>query len=364
MIYIVSFMLSIFFAAIAQKEYKQKKIIGDIFSVLAILVPSILAGFRTTDIGIDIDVYVKSNFIEAQYYSSFFEFATKIDTDILYLALNFIVSRFTTNINVLLFIIQFINMSLVYSYIYTQREKHSMAMMYAIYLFMFYNLSLNLVRQSLALSIIIFGMKYVNSKKAFKYYITNFFAILMHSSAVIALPIYFLANMKDNKKNKWLKIVIIVGLLISIILYKNIIILLINLGILPIKYLAYLGIYARTSMNFNYAGSLFCLLWIFIYHSVSKRDTTFNNYRSFFMIIGLVFIQLSNFIEFADRIAYYYLIPGYILGDKSIQFFFTRSKSNIFISKIILLCLLLFYWYFTFVYFNTGETYPYVSIFG
>lgn len=363
MIYIICFLFSIFFAKLAQNSYKKNKIIGNIFSTIAILFPSILAGIRTTDIGIDVDVYVHNNFIWSTYHTSFFVFITKVNSDILYLALNFIVSRFTTNINVFLFIIQLINTILVYSYIYSKREKHSMAMMYAIYLFMFYNLSLNLVRQSLALSIIVLGFRFVDSKQKLKYYITNIIAIFMHSSAVIALPIYFLANMNNTKNNKILKIVIIVLLMISIALYKKILIFLINFGILPTKYLAYLGLYARTSLDFNFAGSLFCVAWLIIYYLVRKRDITNNNYRSYFMIIGLIFIQLSIFVKFADRVAYYYIIPSYLLGDRSIEYLFLKSKYSSFVAKLLLMGLLLFYWYFIFVHFNTGETFPYVSIF-
>lgn len=363
MIYIVCFLLSMFFAGLAQNAYKKSKVIGNLFSAIAILIPSILAGIRTTDIGIDVDVYVNNNFMWATHHTSLFVFVSRVNSDFLYLALNFFVSRFTNNLNIFLFIVQLINTVLVYLYIYSKKDNHSMAMMYAIYLFIFYNSSLNLVRQSLALSTVIFSFKYVDSKQKFKYYLTNFIAILFHSSAIVALPIYYLANMKDSKNNKYFKLIIIIGLMLGVVLYKDILILFINLGILPSKYMAYLGLYARTSLNLNLAASGFCLIWIIIFFLVSKKDETNNSYRNYFMIIGLIFIQLSSFVEFADRVSYYFIIPCYMLGDKSIEYFFVKSKNSSFAAKVLLMSLLLFYWYFTFVHFNTGETIPYVSIF-
>lgn len=123
MIYIICFLLSMLFAGLAQKAYKKNKVIGNLFSVIAILIPSILAGIRTTDIGIDVDIYVKNNFMWATHHTSLFVFTSRVNSDFLYLALNFFVSRFTNNLNIFLFIVQLINTVLVYSFIYSKKKN-------------------------------------------------------------------------------------------------------------------------------------------------------------------------------------------------------------------------------------------------
>lgn len=69
------------------------------------------------------------------------------------------------------------------------------------------------IRAGLAYVIIIWGIKYIQEKQFWKYLLVVFIASLFHTSAWIALPLYFLSNWIDvNKK------IIIIGLVIAFIL--------------------------------------------------------------------------------------------------------------------------------------------------
>lgn len=69
------------------------------------------------------------------------------------------------------------------------------------------------IRAGLAYVIIIWGIKYIQEKQFWKYLLLVFIASLFHTSAWIALPLYFLSNWIDvNKK------IIIIGLVIAFIL--------------------------------------------------------------------------------------------------------------------------------------------------
>lgn len=68
----------------------------------------------------------------------------------------------------------------------------------------FYMESMNIVRQSIAISIFIYSYKYIYDKNLKKYIISIIIASLFHESAIILLPIYFICNMKLTKRKLFL----------------------------------------------------------------------------------------------------------------------------------------------------------------
>lgn len=56
------------------------------------------------------------------------------------------------------------------------------------------------IRQTLAMSILLFGYKYINERKIIKILVGIVFASLFHKSALIFIPIYFIANMEITRK--------------------------------------------------------------------------------------------------------------------------------------------------------------------
>lgn len=71
-------------------------------------------------------------------------------------------------------------------------------------------ISFNFIRQILAGLIIAYSFKYINSHELIKYVIFNVIAFLIHSSALIFLPLYFIARIQMDR-NKWL-ILFIIGI--------------------------------------------------------------------------------------------------------------------------------------------------------
>ena len=63
----------------------------------------------------------------------------------------------------------------------------------------FFFLSLNGVRQWMAVAIIFFGYQYIQDRKFLKYLICVFLASMFHKSALIALPFYFISTITFNR---------------------------------------------------------------------------------------------------------------------------------------------------------------------
>ena len=97
---------------------------------------------------------------------------------------------------VLAFIFSFV----IYKFIKDNSNNYLMSVLMFVNLLFFYQ-SMNIMRQFLALSIILaFGFRYVKEKKLFRYIFAVMIASLFHTTALIALLIYPMYNMKYSRK--------------------------------------------------------------------------------------------------------------------------------------------------------------------
>lgn len=135
-------------------------------------------------------------------------------------------------------------------------------------------------------------------------------------------------------------------------------------GVLPIKYANYITIFSRDELDFNFAGMLFRIFWLIIallcYKKLKNIDEK-NEIYIFFIMLDLVLNQVGVFSAYADRVAYYYGLAPLIYIIAQLDKGFKDNRFNRITVNVMSVSLLLFYWYVTFVYFNTGETYPYCS---
>jgi len=72
----------------------------------------------------------------------------------------------------------------------------------------FFFISMNAIRQFIAIGIFVFAIQYLRNKNIYLYFLSIFIAISFHSSAVILLPLYFLPYGKLNNRYIWLAIIL------------------------------------------------------------------------------------------------------------------------------------------------------------
>ena len=84
----------------------------------------------------------------------------------------------------------------------------------------FYAFQFNVIRQSLAIGIILYATKYMYDKNFLKYFILVLCASLCHTTALIMIPVYFLANINWNKKKK---LIILISMFALSFAYESII---------------------------------------------------------------------------------------------------------------------------------------------
>lgn len=368
--YIIIFGICTILAYITSRLDSKKIRISLVIAIILIL--SLLGGLRTTDIGYDIKIYGIRMFEQACSFKNFHEYIEfnknlSLQSDIGYTFLNFIVSRFTNNINVFLFVIQLIPNTLVIITLYRYRKQTPFWLSLLCFLTVFYLRSYNFLRQAIALAIVFHSLYYIENKKIIPFIISIVFATTFHYTALITIVLYPLNYFLEKNKRiyNYLIILSIFILMLTIFNLIDIISILRNLGLVNEK------IYVYTSEKFDgkfdigmLLESVFRLWFISFYaYAFDKMNSKhkLNKLLFVFSIIDLILFQFRGIVMFSDRIGLYFgyfitlLIPQ--LPD-NIAFTY---KNRVVLKSVFAMIFILFYLY-KFVYAGSCEVFPYVSI--
>jgi len=365
MIYFFVFFMSCIFTHMAHKAFdKNKKRLGIILSLIAILIPSVLAGLRDTTVGTDVDYYLTYDLQVASAYSNFIQYYNFIGEELFFALLVFLSNKIFNNINVLMFIIQFIMTSLVYIELYRQKDRFSMWLGMTIYFTFAYPRFLNLIRQGIAVSIVIFSMRYIENRKLSKFLITILVAILFHRTAIFALPLYYLYTLTTNKNsnNTAYLMMFYIILIVGVGIYDSILEKLVNIGLLPNKYDVYLNKYMKKIVDFDLFTAIYKGIWILwliiVFKNIKEIDKNSKFYLNL-LLLDLILWEMNYKIANAERLSYYYGLIANMSIFPQIPKTFKKDSRNQTIIYLMIMALCIFYWWWKFIYFHSGEIYPY-----
>lgn len=338
---------------------------------IALLIPITLAGVRDWSIGTDVLGYGYGVFKDATTAPYINGMAAMWDgwIGIGYLWLNFAVSRITDNLNVVLFLIMFIQIVFVFFTMYQWKNNIPIWLgMFVFYMF-FFNLSLNAMRQCLALSIAFFGIKYIFERKIFHFAIWILLGFLFHQSVIIMLafyPLFWYANQFPSKKSKILFTVIF---LLSIVFSNQIIIPFLQAisDIVPFaeRAAAYLTYAEREKIpykNFIY----FSFLAILFLYNRKVILAQFPNIAHFLeiMVISIAMVQLLPFVAGVWAMRFIWIVNWWICLLIPIIFYSYNKTFGIRRVSLGVISFCLFYWYINFIHIGYGETGNYSSVLG
>ncbi len=164
------------------------------------------------------------------------------------------------------------------------------------YLFTFSGL-----RQSIAVSLLLFSIDYIRDKKLFKFLIINVIACSFHKSSLVFLPAYFLGNL--NVKRKHLPIVLSVYILIFF------------LRVTITECFTNLFYETYNLVETPKGGEILLVVYLCIYVFISyykdiiiKSDKEQNLLYNLFSI-GIVFQIFATVEANANRVTLYYVVP-------------------------------------------------------
>lgn len=380
--YLICFLFTIFFTYIAEVNFRKKrKIVGIIFSIFTILLPSIMAGIRDMTIGSDTSGYPLNIFNKSKMYNNLRSVLENTNEEFGFVLLGYVTSMLTNNIHYYLFFIELITMSFIYLFAYYKRDKVPMSFFITIYMLMCYSESLCVMRQHIALAIFLYSIKFLEQKKYIKMSLLFLLSTQFHTTAVVGIVIYILYILEESKltrkKKNIIYFIIISCIIVITIQYSNVVDFLIyKLKILPERYSTYFveGKYYNDTINFSSSRIIFKLFWL-ILTIISLYVKKLNKMEDIkkericillFIIDILIYIFSLKFIVLS-RMSYFLFYPAIFLSLKSLNNIFKKDKFNQMICYMMIISISVFYFYVTIVRNADNEggynTYPYKAYF-
>lgn len=359
--YILCFILSLFFVFLAERSFRKKhKKVGFLWLVCSMLIICLIAGVRSLTVGKDIHSYFSVlyyNFIEMKL--DFFTIKQIANVEIGYTLLIYLSSLFK-NIYFCLFVTELAVCFPIYIFAYKKRKEYSMLFVIAIFLLTLFCPSLNLMRQSIAISLIVCSVPFFeekNYKVAFFFY---FLAILFHTTAIIGGLIYLLmycCRMKEKNRRLFVFSILFFSLFFTLFFDKIIL-------FLPNRY----SYYFETSYATSSVGLLSIfkkLIWLFfslfyLWRFKNKKDASYGKFLSYFLffLMDFIFYFMSLRLSPAGRLGYYFLYSGYFMFLPCIKDMFYQKKL---INGLVLIILIGLWFNMTVINRDADHTYPYTS---
>lgn len=341
LIYAILILISLICFLYYQNEKNQKfiKIVFYLFMILFTVISAI-----RYNVGTDYKItYVK--------YFNVLKSGGNFHYEFLFLYLNKIIIFFNGNYKLLFAICSLVTIPSFFRFIYRNVEKKYWFLSILLFIIStIYFATMNVIRQYMAIAILLYGYDFLKQNKNFKYLTTVVIAMLFHTSAIIAIliPILNFIN-KDDRKNK----ILIIFYFISLIFIFFDISGFINLFefILPERYDYYINSVFATEKNM---GAIFkiiipnlILLISFKYKKElleKKEDFNLIFYAWYiYVIISNSLYGINIFIRLGWYFEYYILLIVPLLYDilknKYIELF--NKKFNY--AKVFLLIVIIFY---------------------
>ena len=337
-IYIIIIILTILlgYCLKPNKNQKNKKIyIIIIFSILAIV-----AAIRNYTVGVDTPQFCDAFEKISRMTIEQAEESTRYEIG--FITLCKLLSYITTNYQILIIVTSLFIMFSVGQFIYKESKDCILSSLLFI-LLNCYAMYMNVMRQAIAISIILLGYTYFfKNNKIIKYFFTIIFASLFHQSAIIMIVTIFLQKLKF--KNKYFLITIIISGIIFV--FANPI-----LNLFTKLFTTYSGYLESQFAVSNYFASVLNALVAIIFFVIGicynknkfkEKDRTVLDFYAFMIMLNVIFFVFIIKISIFSRLTTYFnifnilLIPEFI---RNIQ----KKEDKRFILLILLLCTL-FYW--------------------
>lgn len=175
---------------------------------------------------------------------------------------------------------------------------------YFIYLIFTFSTGLNIIKQTIAISIVFYSLKYVYEKKKLYFILLVFIAFLFHSTAFVVLPIYILWD-KEGKVALGKKIVIVAACFIGFSLMDNI------LNAMGDHWAEYTETTGTKNLSF-----FISLAWLIIFYIFRNRLVKLDKRNDLLIMIytiGVIFSVMGFWSIFGKRVANYFTVVQCLL---------------------------------------------------
>ena len=372
--YLISFFFSILILSIIQ-NWSSRSIGFKFWLFIAIIIPCLLAGLRADSIGTDVAGYAEPLFDLARSSSSFSDFYSSgwhriwryqsvSDFEIGYVVLVWISSRLFDSLQGLLFLSQLLTIVPIVWVLMKRENRSTLALGMLVYLLLYFNMSLNIMRQWIAMAFVFMGVIGLYSPgKKFREnsvcIIPVVLGFLFHNSALLGFMTLAIRLYLDSKRGQLYRKIITVCAIAFLLLFSigavSSVLSSIGFG----HYVNYLGRYTIELMPNQIILRLPMLafaLWAFGRANRSDSSTAF---VLCVLLIAILLSQLTSLGEQSGRIGLYFDIFSIVLPSLLFKTFgrhdFGKLPTG---TALISYCVI--YWAFFYVISGSGETVPYL----
>ncbi len=322
-----------------------------IFFVLTLVfVPVILVANRAPDVGVDTIRYMDLFLYGKEYLLSRAENSTE---KIFWYLTYFFYDH--GGMKVAFFVYALLPLMFVFVAIYKMALKINVFVVTLIFLMLFYQECFNAVRQMPAIAFVFLAYSYALDRKVYAFFICIVLAICFHTSAILALPIYFLYSKKNQTSLDYFRTFVL--LCIFVFLFPLFSDLFLGLTIFS-KYQFYLTA-ANTQSIVNGIKTFFLIYLplIVILPFVYRQKGLFsdcNDYHFLWKItIFFCFLIIARiFSNWFFRLAFYYQIGVILLVGMTCQRTFENAQKTFFNRSISNNYMLVLYFFAFFIYLN------------
>lgn len=317
--YVICFIFSILFTYLAgNKKIVINKITisSKLLSLIAIIIPCFFAAVRDSTIGTDVLVYSDRLFNTALKYGSIIDYLNRVDVELLFGTVTFISSHFFNRV-FYYFILQFLVIFPIYKFLFQENTKKYAWVGIMIYLFWLYPFSLNIMRQSISISIMLYNYKNIKEKKLIRYLFLCLIAFGFHFTALLGLlfyPLNKITTIKKAKKslqNEMRKPVRLMKKINKLLIVLTVLFVTV-IGSQIIEYFTSTsGLYTdqllfKSSGNIEIMNALIMVFMIGIAYIYKSSEDENVNYLLFLIIIGSILYQLKSSFSQMYRFSAYF----------------------------------------------------------
>lgn len=373
LMYLAAFAVSIGLAACGEGLYQKKNQKGGVAClVLAVLVAALLAGLRDVSVGTDSVVY-----------EEWFRYAWNMDgwgdylfkayakTEPFFMSLIYLASWLGSAVQGAYFLIGLCTYGFAMVAITLLREKISIPLAWASYLFLFFGYSLNAMRQSLAMTALLLAVSLLMRKNYIGYVVFTVLALLSHSTSILLSAAILVIYLILKKWDIWqVKTALLGCTAAAVLLYEPLFYALNRIGVLPERFSSYIEEISGVHLSLNpiLVRLPFLLLAVVFYRefarkSENKTDKSGADFLLVMMGMEMILSELRIFSVTLYRICLYVgvfrcLGIGWLVAALRESLKFRKWEKPII---VLLLAMLAVIWVYQAVLQGNDEIYPYTS---
>lgn len=368
--YVLTTIITCFMAYLANvlllSKNKKNVRYGKLIMICIIVMFSMVAGLRDYTIGTDISFYVRPIFnysINNTLTDLFVMESTNLEP--LYLILNYVSANVFNNMGAVLFCLQFIVILFVVMRIcdYTYTKKMWIGIL--AYNCLYFPISLNLMRQSIAMAILFWGSRYLFGEKCNikKYLICMLFSVGFHVTGIIGLvflfcSLYYSKHITTGRdKSLFIKsLLLVAGTIVAIMFFDKAVEIIAGLAPFMNKFNRY-SEQAYSGFQINpFLIRIPLILLTFLSWKEYKKGNNENYLLFIFVVFDLLLAQLRAYSAGLYRLSIYFAyfkmiqLPCMIYSNRRYKIITTYTVCFI----------LIITWYYQIVLQGNEEVYPYI----